>query len=237
MSHQVFILPSTGRLKQSSSGSSLSLCSPYTGDRHAQQASYMGCPGNSHLGSFSPSVENDRQVTIPSSRPSISPYQMTSPITMYQSNPRIMYPSSTYLHGNPGFYYDLMQNSTHTGSQMNMFPPPTDYVPTPTPMPTHLPTPASIHIPTPTSTHTHYYLMNFLTTIPSMSLLTAGVLGIWHLFGNSLSPTNHALIHLSFFLIRVKYHAFSRTYRDIFYFTFHFLFSSRIYIITISIIT
>jgi len=82
-------------------GSSLSLCSPYTGDCHAQQALCMGCPGNSHLVSLSPSVDNDRQVTIPSSAPSISPYQMTSPMTMYHTTPRIMYPSSTYLHGNP----------------------------------------------------------------------------------------------------------------------------------------
>jgi hypothetical protein len=41
-----------------------------------------------------------------------SPHHSSSPTPLYQSTPRVIYPLSTYLHGNPGFYCDLMQSAT-----------------------------------------------------------------------------------------------------------------------------
>ena len=145
-------------LNRSSSGSYLPLCSPYSGDQRAQQALYLGCP-DTIMVSFSPPVENIRQMTHPSNSSLISLYHMPLPSSTWNGRPRIMYPSSSYLHGNPGFYYDLMQNSTHTGSQTtlhplmqnsthtgsqtNLHPLATDYVHTPTYVPTPLHTPVS----------------------------------------------------------------------------------------------
>jgi hypothetical protein len=138
MSHQALCFPSNSRLNRSSSGSSLPLCSPYSRDRRAQQALYIGCP-DTNMVSFSPPVENSRQMTHPSNSSLISPYHMPSPSSTLNATPRIMYPSSSYLHGNPGFYYDLVQNSTHTGyRRTTLHPLPTDYVYTLTYFPTPL---------------------------------------------------------------------------------------------------
>jgi len=110
MSYQNFISTSNDRSNRSSSGSSLPLCSLYSGDRRAQQALYMGCPSNYNQVSFSPSEELGHQVTLSSPSSSI-PFQPlpTLPHTC-SSTPRIMYPTLNYSQGNPGFYYDLMQN-------------------------------------------------------------------------------------------------------------------------------
>jgi len=151
MSHQVFISPSNSRLNRSSSGSSLSFCSTFPGDRRAQQALYMGCSSNPNIVSFSPSGDPDRQYNIPSSGPSITPYHMTLPSIHHHSTPQVMYPSANYFHGNPGFYYDLMQNSTHTGSQTIMHPTPTEFLHTSS---TSIPT----HKSTSTRTHTSSYI-------------------------------------------------------------------------------
>jgi len=91
--------------------------------------------------SFSPPGKNDRQVTVSSSRSLISHQYLTMSLTTHPPNPRIMYLLLTYPQSNPGFYYDLMQNSTHAASQTNLVQTSTsDYVPTPTYMPTHSPT-------------------------------------------------------------------------------------------------
>jgi hypothetical protein len=128
MLHHILSFPSNSRSNQSSSGSSLPLCSPYSGDRRAQQTLYMGCPDN--LVSFSPSSEHERQVSVPGIGSLISPHHLTLLTPMYQSTPRIVYPSSTYLHGNPGFYYDIMQHNHHAGSQTTLLQAPTpDCVP------------------------------------------------------------------------------------------------------------
>jgi len=129
MSHQVFLSPSNGRSNRSFSGSSLPLCSTYPGDRRAQQALYMGCPpGNTNMVSFSPGGEHDR-LCIQSSGSSFTPISMHPPpqqSTYLPSQPRFMYPTS-YCPGNPGFYYDLLQNSSHTATQTIMpYPPSTD---------------------------------------------------------------------------------------------------------------
>jgi len=102
----------------------------------------MGCP-DTNIVSFSPPVENSRQIFHPSNSSLISSYHLPLPPPTFNSTPRIMYLSSSYLHGNPGFYYDLMQNATHTGTQMTLHPPPSDYVHTPTYFPTPLHAPVS----------------------------------------------------------------------------------------------
>ncbi len=116
MSYQAFVSPSNSRSNRSSSRSSLPLCSPYSGDCHAQQALYMGCPSNYNQVSFSPLDEIGRQVNIPSSSSSISYQPLPTLTNTYPSTPRIMYPLSSYSQGNPGFYYDLLQNTNHSGS-------------------------------------------------------------------------------------------------------------------------
>jgi hypothetical protein len=155
MSHQVFLSPSNGRSNRSFSGSSLPLCSTYPGDQRAQQALYMGCPpGNTNMVSFSPGGEHDR-FCIPSSGSLFTPISMHLPPQQSAyppSQPRFMYPTS-YCPGNPGFYYDLMQNSSHTASQTTMpYPPSTDCA-TSTSVPA---TPTYI----PTSMHTPYIPSN-----------------------------------------------------------------------------
>ncbi len=84
---------------------------------------------------------------------SISPYHMTLPMNIYHFYPQVMYPLANYLHGNPGFYYDLVQNSTHTGLQTTMHPTPTEFLHASS---TSIPT----HIPTSTRTHTSYIPSN-----------------------------------------------------------------------------
>jgi hypothetical protein len=123
MSYQNFISPSNGRLNRSSSGSSLPLCSLYSGDRRAQQALYMGCPSNYNQVSFSPSEELGRQVTFSSPSSSIS-FQPMPTHCLIHAHPllaRIMYPSLNYSQGNPGFYYDLMQNNQDTYRLTNYY--------------------------------------------------------------------------------------------------------------------
>jgi len=148
MSYQGFISPSNSRSNQSFSGSSLPLCPLYSGDHRAQQALYMGCPSNLNQVSFSPLDEFDHQV---SSGSLISYQPPTMSTNTYLPTPRIMYPSSTYSKGNPGFYCDLMQNTTHTGSQTNMQQNSMlHHLPTSTHTPTYFPT----LIPAHTSTYT-----------------------------------------------------------------------------------
>ena len=113
MYNEFLISPSNGGLNRSYSGSSLPLCSHPHGDRRVQQALYMGCSSNSNVASFSPSGEIDRRVSTSNLGPTISLPYMPLPINTYQSTPRTMYSSSHYTSGNPGFYYDLMQNSVH----------------------------------------------------------------------------------------------------------------------------
>jgi hypothetical protein len=156
------------------------LCSPYYGDHRAQQTLYMGCPGN--LVSFSPPSEYERQVSTPGPESLISSHHPPLPTPMYQSNPRIIYPSSTYLHGNPGFYYDLMQNNHHAGSQTTLVQAPTpDRVPTSLHTPTYYPTHIHTNLPTPTpvSQSTGFSLLT--TYIPSNPTVH---------FGNT-SPVTH----------------------------------------------
>jgi hypothetical protein len=113
MSNQFWISPSNGGLNRSYSGSSLPLCSHPSGDQRVQQALYMGCSSNSHVVSFSPPGESDRRVSTSTLGPLISPPYMPLLMNTYQSTPKMMHSSSHYTSGNPGFYYDLMQNSTH----------------------------------------------------------------------------------------------------------------------------
>jgi len=107
----------------------------------------MGCSINSNVVSFSPQSEIDRWGSTSSLGPSISHPQMSSPMNTVQSTPRVVYPSSHYSSGNPGFYYDLMQNYTHTGSQTNIRTTPMDFVHALTPLPTYIPTQTSLHTP------------------------------------------------------------------------------------------
>jgi hypothetical protein len=75
MSHPVFISPSNSRLNRSSTGFSLPLCSTNTGDRHAQQALFMGCP-TTNMVSFSPlgeNVQHDFSSSEPSFIPAVAP--------------------------------------------------------------------------------------------------------------------------------------------------------------------
>jgi hypothetical protein len=161
MSYQNFISPSNGRLNRSLSGSSLPLCSLYSGDHSAQQALYMGCPSIYNQVSFSPSYEIGRQVNIPSSSSLISFQPMPTPTRTCPPPPRIMYPSSNYSQGNPGFYYDLMQNNHQISSQTTMLQ---------TPMLEHIPTP--IHTPTylPTPLHTNLLLIILSLPVPVFRL-------------------------------------------------------------------
>jgi hypothetical protein len=136
------------------------MCSFTFGDRRPQQTLYMGCSSNPHMVSLSPPVENDRQVTNLPMSSSISPYPSPYvPTNQYQPTPRVVYPSSNYLHGNPGFYYDLMQNSTHTGSQTTLHNPPTDHLHNPTYMHTNHST-TSVNTPTHTYPYTPYIPSN-----------------------------------------------------------------------------
>jgi hypothetical protein len=121
MSNQLLVYPSKGRLNQSFSGSPLPL-GPSSGDRRVQQALFMGCPGNPHAVSFSPPGGNDVQASS-FVGPSISHHYMPSPPNILQPAPRVMYSSLPYTPGNPGFYYDLMQNSVHAGSQTTPYMP------------------------------------------------------------------------------------------------------------------
>jgi hypothetical protein len=148
MSHPVFISPSNSRLNRSSTGSSLPLCSTYTGDRRAQQALFMGCP-TTNMVSFSPLGENVQHgfsSSEPSFTPAVAPPPLPPTSLPYIPKARIMYPS-TYYSGNPGYYYDLMQNSTHIGSQTNLSTPDVDYNSNHTTSVPLVPTTTSTYIP------------------------------------------------------------------------------------------
>jgi hypothetical protein len=123
-SNQLLVYPSNGRLNRSFFGSSLPL-GPSSGDHRVQQALFMGCPDKPHAVSFSPPGGNDVQATSSFVRPSISHHYMPLPLNILQPAPRVMYSSLPYTPGNPGFYYDLMQNSVHAGSKT------TPYMPNP----------------------------------------------------------------------------------------------------------
>jgi len=91
----------------------LCLCAPPILVINVPNKLYMSCPpGNTNIVSFSPGGEHDR-LCIPSSRSSFTPISMHPPPQQSAyppSQPRFMYPTS-------GFYYNLMQNSSHTASQ------------------------------------------------------------------------------------------------------------------------
>jgi hypothetical protein len=71
-----------------------------------------------------------------------------------------MYPSASHSQGNPGFYYDLMQNTTHAGSQTAISHQPTlDYVPSYTNTSTTY-TPTHVHSSTSTGSQTMYIPAN-----------------------------------------------------------------------------
>jgi hypothetical protein len=161
MSYQAFVSPSSSRSNRSSSGSSLPLCSLYSGDHHAQQALSMGCLRNYNQVSFSPSDESGHQVNIPNSSSLITYQHLPSLLNTSTSTPRIMYPSTSYSQGNPGFYYDLMQNTNHAGSQTAMSHT-LDYVPTYTHTPTYTPT----HVPLSTSSNPTIHFGNNLPFVP-----------------------------------------------------------------------
>jgi hypothetical protein len=118
----------------------------------------MGYSSNYNQVSFSPIDESGRQVNISNSDLSIT-YQHP-PQSVNTSTPRIMYPLTSYSQGNPGFYYDLMQNTNHAGSKTAIpYQTTPDHVPTYNNIP-HTYTP--IHVPMPTSTggHTTYIPSN-----------------------------------------------------------------------------
>jgi hypothetical protein len=158
MSYQAFVSPSNSRLNRSPTGSSLPLCSPSYGDHRAQQALYMGYPKNYNQVSFSPTDESGRQVNM-SNFDQLITYQHP-PQSVNIPTPRVMYPLTSYSQGNPGFYYDLMQNANHAGSQTAIsYQPTLDHVPPYTHIPstqTHINAP----IPTSTGSHTPYIPSN-----------------------------------------------------------------------------
>lgn len=74
---------------------------------------------------------------------------MPSPPNILQPAPRVMYSSLPYTPSNLGFYYDLMQNSVHAGSQTTPYMPnvPDSTVSPSTYLPMHTNTTHTAHIP------------------------------------------------------------------------------------------
>ncbi len=89
---------------------------PPSSDWGAQQSLFMGSNGHD----FSRPVSASPQDCIRSFHSSPpTPFQSQSSDTTSPYTGRIMYPSSNYQMGNPGFYYDSFQYPNCTASQVN----------------------------------------------------------------------------------------------------------------------
>jgi hypothetical protein len=90
------------------------VCHPtFNGNLHAQQNLHMGS-SSPFLGRYSP------RESFPTG--TVSPHQLSfSPASMMPihnfSSTRIMYPSSSYIYGNPGYYYDPLHHPHSIGTQ------------------------------------------------------------------------------------------------------------------------